>query len=310
MMARMNVVEKLRSRGEKAVSWSKELPSRYRRWTRYASLSPSERLLNIGLWVLAVVALTYAVLHHVWLVTIPSPVWWGPPVGVVCYELSIAYTGAFVFYLLVVRVPLRRDRRNTYRRLTFTIHGPVNRAVELMRYLYITARMNDESGNYDPRNSWDHLTRLCTTLTPNTPAKYWGPTLGVWMTTMELIRLEISMIREANAAILSSPNVIPTEVTDLVGEIDRCHFLGAPQSVFPWIEAGRVDADADMSSWMVEELFQYLCLVDRYNEYIKEWMPYLPPPWPEFDRTEIPLRDIMDTDAAPASGQQPVQPTE
>jgi hypothetical protein len=92
-----------------------KLIDRYRGWNRPAYLSRSERRLNRALWGLLIVALAYALAHHIYLVNKPAFVSWGPPLGVVCYEIAIAYTGAFTFYLLNIRLPLRRDRRNIYR---------------------------------------------------------------------------------------------------------------------------------------------------------------------------------------------------
>ncbi len=82
----------------------------------------------------------------------------------------------------------------------------------------------------------------------------------------------------------------------MLNALDSCFFLHADKSIFPEVEKGLVNPDADMSSWLTEALFEYLCLVDQVNAYVKEFIPFVPPPRPVVDQTAVPLRDIMNDD--------------
>lgn len=86
----------------------------YRKRRRFAALSRGERRMNRTLSTLLVLALMYAVAQHVLLIDKPQLFRGGAQLGELFYDLAIAYVGAFVFYLLNIRLPLRRDRRNIY----------------------------------------------------------------------------------------------------------------------------------------------------------------------------------------------------
>jgi hypothetical protein len=94
---------------------------RLRDWHRDANyltyLSDYERWLNRSLWALLAVSLVYIIFQHILLANVPEAFRGATRLGAVCYDLAIAYTGAFTFYVLIIRLPLRRDRRNVYRHL-------------------------------------------------------------------------------------------------------------------------------------------------------------------------------------------------
>ena len=86
------------------------LKRRFRRATQLSYLSSFERRLNRSLWALAWVALLFCVAEHVLLTNIPEVFRGGARLGDFFYHLANGYVEAFIFYLLIVRLPLRRDR--------------------------------------------------------------------------------------------------------------------------------------------------------------------------------------------------------
>ena len=108
------------------------LPDRYRDWNQLTYLSVFERRLNRSLWALLAIAVAYALLQHVFLANIPEKFRGVARWGDLCYDLAIAYAGAFIFYLLNIRLPLRRDRRNVYQYLAPLVERVIGEAVGLM----------------------------------------------------------------------------------------------------------------------------------------------------------------------------------
>lgn len=144
-----------------------KLIDRYRGWNRLAYLSSFEKGLNRSLWALLAVAVGYAATHHIWLVTLPAFVSWGPPFGAVCYDLAIAYTGAFTFYILNIRLPLRRDRRNIYRTVGPLVGLVVRHGNDLITALNKAADIVPP----DRENTWENIKEMCSKIGPNSQAE-------------------------------------------------------------------------------------------------------------------------------------------
>ena len=107
----------------------------YREWNRYSYLSGFERRLNRALWALLIVGVVYAILQHVALANVPEVFPTGARWGDLFYDLAIAYVGAFLFYLLNIRLPLRRERRNVYQNLGPLFDRIVSATTGLMTHL-------------------------------------------------------------------------------------------------------------------------------------------------------------------------------
>ena len=251
---------------------------RWRHWNRHAYLSPGEARLNRSLWFLLWASLGYSVLQHVLLADRPAFSQWAFHAGELCYDLAIAYAGAFVFYLLVVRLPLRRDRRNMYSRMAYDLRGPRDRAIELIRYLNTTAGLVGEYELDDRKVTRENIAELCAALTPSKTAHYWTPTGRVQTTALGLMGYQVDRVRHANKELIMDwSTYLPTDAIDYLEAIDDCYFLHEPEGTFPRIEQGLVDADANIA-WIADELFTYLRLVDRFDKWRAQFAPVVGPP--------------------------------
>jgi hypothetical protein len=81
---------------------------------RFRYITGFEKWLNRGLWLLGAISLVFSIFQHVILADSPERIPYGARVGDLLYDLAIAYIAAFAFYLLVVRLPLMRDRATVY----------------------------------------------------------------------------------------------------------------------------------------------------------------------------------------------------
>lgn len=127
-------------------------------------LSPFERRLNRTLWGLTWLAVLYSIAQHVLLANIPELFPGGARLGDLIYDLAIAYVGAFVFYLLVVRIPLRRDRENVYQHLEPLMTRIVQEADELMGTLHQAAGFESHRPN-----TLANVIETCAKIEPETP---------------------------------------------------------------------------------------------------------------------------------------------
>jgi hypothetical protein len=95
-------------------------------------LNDFERRLSKSLWALLWIGVIYAMLQHVILINIPELFTGGASVGDLIYDLALAYISAFLFYILVVSLPLQRSRRGIYRYLNSVIGKIVGNGIGLM----------------------------------------------------------------------------------------------------------------------------------------------------------------------------------
>ncbi len=140
------------------------LKRRWQRATQLSYLSPFERRLNRSLWALACVALSYCIAEHVLLANIPEVFPGGARLGSVLFHLANGYVEAFIFYLLVVRLPLRRDRRNIYKNLEPLIARVVGEATSLMGTLHQAAGFDSNR-----ENTLANVQETCSKIGPETP---------------------------------------------------------------------------------------------------------------------------------------------
>ncbi len=248
-----------------------KLIDRYRHWNRLAYLSPRERSLNRALWFLLLVALAYAVLHHVYLVTKPPFVSWGPPVGAVFHELAIAYAGAFIFYLLIVRLPLRRDRHNIYRTVGPLIGLVVLHGNQLMETLNKTAGIDPP----DRENTWENIKEMCSKINTNTQVEglFFG-TKGIGHNTvMTVIVDRMNRTRAGIEQILSFSSFLATDLIDLLSAFEPyTHFRTFSQHVAIVESTGLPIGNQDMLMW-AHEIFNYTKLINDLDAYGREYLP-------------------------------------
>jgi hypothetical protein len=260
MMARVNAIKRLR-----------ELPARYRSWNQFVYLSPVEHRLNRSLWWLLAVALVYAVLHHAWLVNLRAVVSWGPGFGVVCYDIAIAYAGAFVFYLLVVRAPLRRDRRNIYRNV-----GPLLGFVVMHGDELITT-VNKAAGiePVDRESTWENIQELCGKINPNTPAEgLFIGTGGLGSHTVFTVMVDrMNRTRTGIEQILRFSSFLATDLIDLLLAIETySHFRSTSERVAIVQNTGIGFGDKDLSL-SAHDISNYTVLIRELETYGENYLP-------------------------------------
>jgi hypothetical protein len=249
MMAHMKVTEGLSA-------W-------YQDWNRAKYLSRFECWLNRSLWVLLAIALVYAVFQHVILANVPEIIRGGARLGEVCYDLAIAYAGAFVFYLLIVRLPLRRDRRNIYRHVGLLLSRVIYQAQILMQTLNRAADFDA-----DRPNTLANVRQVCAAITPQTHAPIFmlGSANPLGANVMDAIYSCVTKARELNREILSLSAYLSTDLIDLIaliedhGELDKFELI--------WRERHRLP-QGDNLSGIAPVLFNYLLIVDRVAKYRK-----------------------------------------
>lgn len=247
------------------------MTDRHRRWNRLAYLSPSERRLNRALWFLLLVALAYAVLHHVYLVTKPAFVSWGPPFGVICYDLAIAYAGAFIFYVLVVRLPLRRDRQNIYQHVGPLMGLIVTQGNQLMTTLNETADITPPNRE----NTWEKIEEMCSKVGPNTQADgLFIGTKGISQHTVFTVIVDnMNRTRSWIRGILSYSSYLATDLVEILSAFEtHSHFRTFSQHVSVVESTGLPIGNADMSMW-AHEIFNYTKLIYDLDTYGREYLP-------------------------------------
>jgi hypothetical protein len=213
MMAHMKVTEGLSA-------W-------YQDWNRAKYLSRFECWLNRSLWALLVVALVYAIFQHVILANVPEIIRGGARLGEVCYDLAIAYAGAFIFYLLIVRLSLRRDRRSIYRHVGLLLARVVAQGSGLMQTL-------NKAAGFDAnrKNTQDNVEELCAKITLHTPAPIFllGSANPLGATAADAIYSYATKARQLNREILLLSTYLSSDLIDLIaliedhGELDKFEF--------------------------------------------------------------------------------------
>jgi hypothetical protein len=189
----------------------KKLHNWYRDVNRLNYLSDFESRLNRSLWVLLLIALVYTISQHVLLADVPEAFRGGARLGVVCYDLAVAYTGAFTFYLLNIRLSLRQDRRNIYRHLASSIDRVASQPRSLMGYLDNAAGFNLLDR---PDYSLDNVRQTCKLLTLNSdgnailPAPYYS---GAEATVMDVINWHIAETRALCREVLAFSSFLASE---------------------------------------------------------------------------------------------------
>jgi hypothetical protein len=190
---------------------------------------------------------------------------------VVCYELAIAYTGAFVFYLLVVRLPLRRDRRNIYRTV-----GPLVGLVVMHGNQLMTA-LNKAAGIEPPdrENSWENIKEMCGKIGVNSLAEgLFIGTKGIGQhTVLTVIVDRMNRTRTGIQQILNFSSFLATDLIDLLSAFEsHSHFRTFSEHVSIIENTGIHIGNKDMSMW-AHEVFNYAQLIGELDTYGREYLP-------------------------------------
>jgi hypothetical protein len=230
-------------------------------------ISGFERRLNDGLWVVAIVSGIYAFVQHVMLKDSPEIFPHGAELGDLVYDMAIAYVGAFVFYVLVVQLPLQRDRTNMYSYLAPIFHRVSGVAVALMRDLNKAAGLDENRDNTRP-----NVEATCKSLTPQSRVEMFFPQddnakpgQGVWApgTVMQTIGYHIGRAREVNAEIMTFATYLDSAVVRSIAEIESC-------GLFKFYDMTGGHMDNEDLSVFSGVIFDYLRLVDRLGKYCRE----------------------------------------
>ncbi len=267
------------------------LKRRWQRATQLSYLSPFERRLNRLLWVLACVALSYCIAQHVLLANIPEVFPGGERLGSVGFHLANGYVEAFIFYLLVVRLPLRRDRRNIYKNLEPLIARVVGEATGLMGTLHQAAGFDSHR-----QNTLANVQETCSKIGPETPTNMLiasaSPTAHAPM--LDAINYHMDRARRVNREILDLSAFVASEVICLVNDIESQGYFRAFEFVYPLFKANQL-SKSDLS-FLSRHIFDYLLLADRLDAYRRDFLP-APSPRPTYlisgsmrDSDEVPLR--------------------
>lgn len=267
-------------------------------WNRRAYLGSFERRLNRVLWGTLLAALLGAALQHVFLANVPEFFPAGARWGELLYDLAIGYVASFVFYLLVVRVPLRRDRENYYSHLRPLIVRLVseardlmvslNRAAGLETAVLDTSRLNTQAniremlGKIRLDSEADHLVVTSTGVVPGTVA--------------DVLAFHVGRARKLIQEILTFAPFYDSEVVKIVAAIDDCHFFRMLEVMDPQWRAGETFGLVSFE----EPIFDYLQLADRLNEYRAQHLPTQPTEFSELITGKPPGED---SPAVPLSGE-------
>ncbi|MGH3787538.1 MAG: hypothetical protein ACRDRG_13525 [Pseudonocardiaceae bacterium] len=231
---------------------------------RIKHLSQFERRLNGFLWTVFTIALVYAFVQHVLLAHTAERFSSGAELGDLFYDLAIAYIGAFVFYLLVVALPLRRDRHKVYQYLAYRFGRVVGEACGLMNSL------NEAAGvDANRKNSWPNVENTCTLIGPRSPANFGllTPTGTVQGTVLDVIHYHMTRAHDVNREILSFATFLDSEALNLVAEIED-HLT----SIDRMVGLLQQRSSTDMSV-LARDIFDYLQLADHLDDYRHEFLP-------------------------------------
>ena len=247
---------------EKLADW-------YRDRNRARYLSGFERWRNRSMWTLLLIALAYvvvyAVVQHVVFAPVADVFRGETRLGVVFYDLAIAYIGAFGVYALNVRLPLRRDRRNVYQFLAPLIGRVVDEAVDLMTSLNTAAGVDPQRPN-----SWRNVRDTCERIRPDLPAGVRVKTASGYRqgNVIDVIALHMDRAREVNREILRFSTFLAPELIKHVVAVEEHGYF---QRFDNLSETGQLDQLTDMSA-MAPEIFDYLQLVDHVDDYCQAFL--------------------------------------
>jgi hypothetical protein len=198
---------------------------------RFRYVSGFERWLNRGLWAVLVIALVYCAFQHVVLAEIPQRIPFGARLGDLLYDLAIAYVGAFMFYVLVVRLPLLRDRANVYQIVEALLWRVFDESRGLIMELNRMARI-DDTRQETPEDlaialgerpaTREHVRSLCERIKPDQDVniRMLTPSGVRSVTPLEWIRSHAERAHNANQEVQIFAPYLASKVVRLLALID------------------------------------------------------------------------------------------
>lgn len=231
-------------------------------------LSPFERKLNRTLWAVTASALLYSLLQHVVLANVTELFEGGARIGDLLYDLAIAYVGAFLFYILVVRLPLVRDRRNVYQQLEPLIARVVMEADSLMSALHGAAGFDSHR-----ENTLANVQESCAALTPETPTLHRlipSSEDPVHPPVRDAMYNQMERARSVNRQIFDQSNFVSSDVIQYVSAIENCSYFSSLESTYPMWVSGFLETD-DLS-YFGRLIFEYLLRVDQLDVYRQQFL--------------------------------------
>lgn len=198
---------------------------------RYRYISRTERWLNRALWAIAVIGLVYSGFQHTWLADMPERIRYGAELGDLLYDLAIAYVGAFAFYLLVVRLPLLRDRASVYQAIEPLLWRVFDESQGLAMELSRMARVG-ETRPETPEEveialgrrpaTREEIRTLCERIGPEKDVNIrdWGPNGMRSVTPLEWIRSHAERARKAHQDVQIFAPYLSATVVRLLALID------------------------------------------------------------------------------------------
>ncbi|MGE2816253.1 hypothetical protein ACQI5H_14100 [Mycobacterium heidelbergense] len=267
------------------------LKRRWQRATQLTYLSTFERKLNRSLWALAGVALLYCVAEHVLLADIPEVFRGGARLGSLLFDIAIGYVHAFIFYLLIVRLPLRRDRRKIYGNLEPLITRAVGEATSLMGTLHQAAGFDSHR-----ENTLANVQETCSKIGPETPTNMLiaSATPAAHTPVLDAIHYHMDRARSVNREILDLSAFVASDVICLVNDIESQGYFRALEFVYPLFKANQL-SKSDLS-FLARHIFDYLLLADRLDAYRREFLPAASP-----RPTYLISGSVRDSDEVPLS---------
>jgi hypothetical protein len=245
-----------------------ELQKHWKSRNHFKYLSSFERCLNRSLWALLWGVLTFLLLQHVFLAKVPELFPHGAQLGDLLFNIGIGYVGAFTFYLLNVRVPLRRDRRNIYRHLAPLLDRLVGVAISLMSTLNTVAKVDPTRSN-----SLENIEDTCSKIAPGTevtnmvvPAL--TPSGMRRATVMDAVQNQITRSRAITRELLSFSQYLSSDLVSQIAALDSCTHFMMFDHTYQMYTQGRL-ANTDLAAWTTS-LFDYLLLVDDIDKYTRE----------------------------------------
>lgn len=248
----------------------------WQEWQRYRYLSGSERLVHRTLWVLLGVAVGYAAMQHVVLIHRTELFPGGAQIGDTLFWLAIGYVGAFIFYLLNIRLQLRMDRRNIYRHLAPLMSRVVGEATNLVGVLFSAAGFVPSA----TETTWENIEEAFRRLTPRSDGDLIDISGGrnsdgnfPKLNIVECIQHHhMARARQVNREILEFAPYLATEAMSLIKLIEERGYFQKFDEVYGFYQRGQL-GDPDLQTLLAKPVFDYLLIVHRFDRYRRELLP-------------------------------------
>lgn len=180
----------------------------------------SRRLENIILWILLGISIVSVVLVKVTLADIPENWKYGHETGEIVYDLSLAYIGSWIFYIVVVVIPKKRNDKN------INFHARI-----LVDSIFYTGHgvlhgLSSKVTDFEREMTEEEFINLCTKIGPESMQDYFStPTKQFPITYLDhIIQVKERVNTDAQKLFLYIPHLDP-ELIKLVNDIIYCQLM-------------------------------------------------------------------------------------